>query len=81
LLSKIYGYALILKRVFKIMVKIASDPLTIGCTLISSSGFLTHPYFVIRMIARVIKVKNSCAQYGPAAPFTQLYWIQWQKQI
>ena len=23
------------------------------------------------MIARVIKVKNSCGQYGPAAPFTQ----------
>ena len=27
--------------------------------------------FVIKMIARVIKVKNSCGQYGPAAPFTQ----------
>ena len=23
------------------------------------------------MNARVIKVKNSCGQYGPAAPFTQ----------
>ena len=23
------------------------------------------------MIARLIKVKNSCGQYGPAAPFTQ----------
>ena len=53
------------------MVKIASVPLTAVCSLIASSGFLTHPYFVIRMIARVIKVKNSCGQYGPAAPFTQ----------
>jgi hypothetical protein len=23
------------------------------------------------MTARVIKVKNNCGQYGPAAPFTQ----------
>jgi hypothetical protein len=43
-----------------------------------SSGFLTHPYFVIRMIARVIKVKNSCGQYGPKCSFLhKLYWIQW----
>jgi hypothetical protein len=27
--------------------------------------------FVIKMIARVINIKNSCGQYGPAAPFTQ----------
>ena len=59
------------------MVKIASVPLSAVCSLIASSGFLTHPYFVIRMNARVLKVKNSCGQYEPAAPFTQLYWIQW----
>jgi len=59
------------------MVKTASVLLAAVCSLIASSGFLTHPYFVIRMDARVIKVKNSCGQYEPAAPFTQLYWIQW----
>lgn len=53
------------------MVKIASVTLAADFSLIASSGFLTHPYFVIRMIARVIKVKNSCGQYGPAASFTQ----------
>ena len=71
MLSKIYGYALILKRNLKIAVKIASDPLAALCSLITSSGFLTHPYFVIRMIARLIRVKNIFGQYGPAAPFTQ----------
>jgi hypothetical protein len=25
------------------------------------------------MIVRVIKVKNHCGQYGPAAPFTQAF--------
>jgi hypothetical protein len=34
--------------------------------LIASSGFLTHQYIVIRMSVRVIKVKNSCGNYGPA---------------
>lgn len=44
---------------------------SIGCSLQFDHKFriLTHPYFVIRMIARVIKVKNSCGQYGSTAPF------------
>jgi hypothetical protein len=29
------------------------------------------PIFVIKMLARVIKVKISCGQYGLAFPFTQ----------
>ena len=57
------------------MVIIASVLLAALCSLIASSGFLTHPYFVIRMIARVIKVKNSCGQYGPAAPLHKLYTV------
>jgi hypothetical protein len=66
-----YGYALILQKKVNNMVKIASVPLAVVCIFITSSGFLTHPYFVIRMIARVIKVKNSCGQCWPAAPSTQ----------
>jgi hypothetical protein len=46
-------------------------PLVAVCSLIASSGFLTHPHIGIRMIARGIRVKNSCGQCGPAAPFTQ----------
>ena len=53
------------------MVKIVNVPLTTVCSLIASSGFLTHPYFVIRMNARVIKVKNTCDQCGFAAPLPQ----------
>jgi hypothetical protein len=42
------------KRNLKIMIKIASVPLTAVCSLIASLRFLTHPYIVIRMITRVI---------------------------
>ena len=53
------------------MVNIASVPLAAGCSLIASSGFLTHTYFVIKVIARIMKIKSSWGQYGPAVPFTQ----------
>jgi hypothetical protein len=53
------------------MVKIASVPLTSVFGLIATLKLLTHLYFVIRMMERVIKVKNSCDQCGFAAPFPQ----------
>jgi hypothetical protein len=40
------------------MVKIASVPLSAVCSLIASSGFLTHPYIVIRMITRVYLMRT-----------------------
>ena len=40
------------------MVKIASVPLTAVCSLIAISGFLIHPYIVIRMIARLCLMKT-----------------------
>ena len=40
------------------MVKIASVPLTAVCSLIASSGFLTHPYIVIGMITRVYLMRT-----------------------
>ena len=40
------------------MVKIASVPLTAVCSLITSSGFLTHLYIVIRMITRVYLMRT-----------------------
>ena len=40
------------------MVKIASVPLTAVCSLIASSGFLTHPYIVIRMIISVYLMRT-----------------------
>jgi hypothetical protein len=40
------------------MVKNASVPLTAVCCLIASSGFLTHPYIVIRMLTRVYLLRT-----------------------
>ena len=54
------------------MVKIASVPFAAGCSLIGSSGFLTHPYFVITIITTVINIKTRWGQYGQAAPITQV---------
>jgi hypothetical protein len=39
------------------------------CSSITGSGFLTHPCFVIRMIARVIKVKTAVASMGLLYPY------------
>jgi hypothetical protein len=46
------------KRNLKIMIKISSVPLTAVCSLIAISGFLIHPYIVIRMIARLCLMKT-----------------------
>jgi hypothetical protein len=56
LLSKSYGYILILQN--KLKIKFASVPLTTVCSLTTSSGFLTHPYIVIRMITRVYLMRT-----------------------